>query len=89
MEPGSADYLLARGALLSETGRAGEAPDCYERMIGSDPGEIVAYHLKCRLLALAGDARGLAECYRAALGAEPSDGYRRGVQDRMRAVRGA
>ena len=83
--PGSAGDLLTKGRLLSGLGRAGEALACYERAISLDPGELIAYHLKCRLLALAGDAQGLAECYRAALAAEPSDGYRRGVQERMRA----
>ena len=84
-KPGSVPDLVVKGMLLARAGRLGEASACYDRAISLEPGEMIAYHLKCRLFQISKDAEGLAGWYRAALAAEPSDGYRRQVQDRMRA----
>ena len=83
-KPDSVPDMVVKGMLLARAGRLKEASACYDRAIELDPGEMIAYHLKCRLFAVWKDAEGLAGWYRAALAAEPSDGYRRQVQDQMR-----
>lgn len=69
--PGSPGMLCARGLILEEDGRAGEALASYDRAIEAEPGYMAAYVQKCVLLLDEGDKRGVAKCVRAALRAEP------------------
>ena len=84
-KPDSVPDMVVKGMILARAGRFEEASACYDRAIALEPGEMIAYHLKCRLFAVSKDAKGLAGWYRAALAAEPSDGYRRQIQEQMRA----
>lgn len=72
MKTGSADAMIAMGAVLADGGRSGEASACYDRAIAAEPGNMRAHMAKAILVFDGGDAEGAEECMLRAGKARPT-----------------